>query len=98
MKTKQQVTTEITFTDAVSTGTYVSSWANSVELQFTETAQDGTKHRYEINMPVADAQALLKELEGDLRRYKETKAEEAAKILEEAKEAEEAEEGEDSNV
>ncbi len=82
MKTKQQVITEITFTDAVSTGTYVSSWANSVELQFTETAQDGTKHRYEINMPVADAQALLKELEGDLQRYKEAKAEEAVKALE----------------
>ncbi len=77
MQEKKSISQEFTFGTTCSTGSYVSSYAGTLEFQVNETAADGTQHRIELRLPIADAERLVKEAQEDLDKHK-------AKLLEEA--------------
>ena len=64
----------IRFSSDVSTGSFASSYSNTIQLTFNECDGNGVQQKYAVTMPVEVARELCKELAGDIIQYDENKA------------------------
>ena len=79
MEIKRTNATVMKFTGGVYSNCYVSSYAKSVEIDFSESDSDGVDQKIELHMPIEKARSLAKELAQDLESYDKQVAEQKAK-------------------
>ena len=65
----------IRFSSDVSTGSFASSYSNTIQLTFDESDGNGIRQKHAVTMPMEVARELCEELAGDIIKYDENKAE-----------------------
>jgi|TARA_R110000824_G_scaffold355249_1_gene542399 hypothetical protein len=88
MEIERTNATVMKFTGGVYSNCYVSSYAKSVEIDFSESDSDGVGQKIELHMPIEKARSLAEELVQDLESYDKQVAEQKAELEAERLEAE----------
>ena len=91
MKMEKSAKTVLKFNNDAYTNTYVSRYADSVEIDIRAEDTVGVSHMFEMHLPIEVARKLSSELATDLKNYDEEvdrlKREELEKELEETTES-----------